>query len=276
MKHASYTEDFYNDMSRHAREAAAVTVPLLLDWVRPASVADVGCGEGAWLKAFLAHGVDEIAGFDLPTVAAPKLVIPADAFHPTDFSDGFNAGRRYDLVLCLEVAEHLPVDRARPLVQALVVLGDVVVFSAAIPGQGGTLHLNEQWPQYWAELFNSLGYEPLDLLRSRLWNKPEVAFWYAQNMFVAINRTVLSRYESLRALHQGPPGAILPLVHPTFYQWKAACLIEDLRPETYSGGKMLRFCLRVLGCALRKRLGRIRKSPADISSKCGAAGLPGG
>ena len=66
-------------------------------------------------------------------------------------------GRRFDLVNCLEVAEHLDASRADSFVDDLCALGDVVVFSAAIPGQGGTHHVNEQFQSYWQERFRRNG-----------------------------------------------------------------------------------------------------------------------
>ena len=96
-------------------------------------------------------------------------------------------GRRFDLALCLEVAEHLPPSGATTLVKELTELASVVVFSAAIPGQGGVGHLNERWPWYWKEKFAERGFGQYDPFRHRLWHRPDVAIWYKQNMFAYAN-----------------------------------------------------------------------------------------
>ena len=44
------------------------------------------------------------------------------------------------------------------LVATITKHGDAVLFSAAIPGQGGQDHLNEQWPEYWQKKFEVNGY----------------------------------------------------------------------------------------------------------------------
>jgi hypothetical protein len=54
---------------------------------------------------------------------------------------------RFDLALCLEVAEHLPAAAGDSLVRRLASVGARILFSAAIPGQGGRNHVNEKWPQ---------------------------------------------------------------------------------------------------------------------------------
>ena len=65
--------------------------------------------------------------------------------------------RKFDLVLSLEVAEHLPSECAEAFVESLVNLGPVILFSAAIPYQGGENHVNEQWPEYWVGVLSGEG-----------------------------------------------------------------------------------------------------------------------
>ena len=61
----------------------------------------------------------------------------------------------------------------------------VVLFSAAIPGQGGVGHKNEQWPDYWANRFATHGYSVSGALRWRIWNDDRVENWYRQNLLLA-------------------------------------------------------------------------------------------
>lgn len=196
-----------------SRESAAVVVPHLLRLVAPQSVVDVGCGLGAWLAVLAEHGVEDVHGVDGPWVDAHLLEIPAAAYEAVDLHEPLALGRRFDLALCLEVAQLLPPAVADQLVRSLVGLADVVVFSAAIPGQGGIGHVNEQWPRHWAGLFASHGYVATDPIRARVWDEPDVKWWFAQNTACYVAAAALERYPALQvaACEGGSPRS---LVHP--------------------------------------------------------------
>src|SRR5262249_55540494 len=91
---------------------------------------------------------------------------------------------RFDLALCLEVAEHLPAKSARALVESLAAAAPVVLFSAALPGQGGTHHVNEQWPLYWERLFAENGMQKRDVLRPLIWRNRSISDCYRQNIYL--------------------------------------------------------------------------------------------
>jgi SAM-dependent methyltransferase len=208
-----YTEDYFRLVEAQSEGSAAAVVPLLCDLLRPASVVDVGCGTGTWLKRFPSHGVAEIAGIDGPWVDRSALSIPASAFEVVDLSDPPRPRRAYDLVVSLEVAEHLPPESAEPFVRFLTALGPAVAFSAAIPSQGGSGHVNEQWPEYWSELFAARGYAPFDAIRPRIWTDESVAWWFRQNLIVYVDEKRATGYEGLA----GVPRRALPLVHPELF-----------------------------------------------------------
>lgn len=159
-------------------------VPLIVEMIRPTSVLDVGCGTGTWLKAFEEMGISDYLGVDGDHVARPTLKIPESKFQSRNLQISFSLERKFDLALCLEVAEHLEKDYADTLVDTITRHGDVILFSAAIPGQGGQNHLNEQWPQYWIEKFSKHGYFFHDVIRPLIWNNKKVDYWYKQNMFL--------------------------------------------------------------------------------------------
>ena len=155
-----YTDRFYEvDLAGSFRSAQRI-VPLLRSLIDPRSVLDVGCGNGAFLKAFSLAGVADILGVDGDYVPRERLLIDMANFRPTDLAKPLALGRRFDLVMSLEVAEHLPAAAAPSFVRSLVEHGDVVFFSAAVPGQRGANHVNEQWPSYWAKLFAAHGMRP--------------------------------------------------------------------------------------------------------------------
>lgn len=206
--HAAYTETFFDDMAGQSGSSAAVVVPLLCEMFEPSSVVDVGCGTGEWLAEFVRHGIEDVHGLDGPWVDPARLSIDPARFEAADLTDPPAVGRRFDLVTSFEVAEHLPEQAARPFVEYLTGLGDVVAFSAAIPFQGGTSHLNEQWQNYWSDLFAAQGYLAFDVVRPKIWLSSNVEFWYRQNLIVYMSAERAARFP-----HE-PTETILPLVHP--------------------------------------------------------------
>lgn len=214
-----YDAGFYANLETGTRASAEVIVPLLLTLVPARSVVDVGCGLGIWLAAFAANGVTDFHGFDGPYVDPSSLHIPRERFTPVDLNQPLSVGRRYDLALSLEVAEHLQPGRGDGHVDQLTRLAPVVLFSAAVPGQGGTGHVNEQWPEYWAERFAARNYRAVDAIRPQLArSSARVDFWYTQNILVYVEASRLSSYPQL-----GPSAAVtradsLAWAHPTLYE----------------------------------------------------------
>lgn len=180
----SYSEAFYDAQQQGSRHSAAVVVPLVLEAFPVRSVIDVGCGVGGWLAEFRRRGVEDVLGVDGDYVPRDALKIPVDRFEARDLRRYAGPERRFDLACSLEVAEHLPAEVADGFVAALVRAAPVVLFSAAVPGQGGTSHVNEQWQSYWFARFAAHGYACLDLVRPRVFEDDRVEWWYRQNALV--------------------------------------------------------------------------------------------
>jgi SAM-dependent methyltransferase len=181
-----YDSFFYEGITATASRAARRVVPYVVEWLEPASVVDVGCGEGAWLAAFLEAGCHGI-GIDGPHVDRSRLLVPEELFHCYDLEQPLGAlvrGQRFDLAVCLEVAEHLSPARADGLVDDLAALSDRLLFSAATPGQGGYGHVNEQPHEFWVTRFEDRGYAASSVLRRRFAENEEVASWYRANLLV--------------------------------------------------------------------------------------------
>jgi SAM-dependent methyltransferase len=155
--------------------------------LKPRSIVDVGCGDGAWLAEFTQRGVTIVLGVDGAYVDKSQLGIPANTFLDRDLELPLELEQTFDLAICMEVGEHLSPSRASSLVSDLTRLAPVVVFSAAIPFQGGTNHLNEQWATYWNDLFVAKKFQAIDCLRARFWNDTSVEFWYRQNMMLYVS-----------------------------------------------------------------------------------------
>ena len=217
MMDSPYNAAFYQYHLEGSQRSATVVLDLCFrEFYRPKSIIDFGCGTGLWIAAAQRLGVSDALGYEGPWIenvaTEPNVkIVVADIGMPLD------CGRRFDLAVCLEVAEHLPSDCAADLVANLCNAADVVLFSAAIPGQGGANHINEQWPSYWASLFSHKGYRCLDVIRPIIWTDERVEPWYRQNtlLFVRKNADVAI----LRSRQNIGP---LDVAHPVIFADKLA------------------------------------------------------
>lgn len=205
-----YDRRFYHAQGSESASSAAAVVPVLLDLFHPSSVLDVGCGTGTWLAQWIDLGVRDVQGVDGDYVDPSRLTLPRERFLGHDLQTELKLGRRFDLVTSLEVAEHLPAESASQFISILVHHGDVIVFSAAIPGQPGTQHVNCQWPSYWARLFAFFGYEPIDMVRPLIWDMRAAAPYYRQNILIFAGPGALPDYPRSSV-------AYIDFVHPQVY-----------------------------------------------------------
>ena len=212
-----YDESFYDFIAQSSRKSAKEIVPLVLEFVRPQSVVDVGCGTGAWLSVFQEQGIEDILGIDGSYVDANSLLIPKESFQAHDLALPLEIQRKFDLVVSIEVAEHISSKNAKTFVDSLTRLGSIVMFSAAIPYQGGANHVNEQWQDYWRNLFNENGFEAVDFVRKRVWNNPRVDAWFAQNIILYVQKDYLEE-NSLLKEEWVKTNFPLSIVHPKHYE----------------------------------------------------------
>jgi SAM-dependent methyltransferase len=221
-----YDDAFFRDRSA-SRRSADVVVPLVLELTSPASVVDVGCGTGSWLASFRANGVEDVLGIDGDYVPRAQLEIPSELFEAHDLTQPFILDRRFDLVLSLEVGEHLPESSARGFVESLVALSDLVLFSAAVPEQYGEHHVNEQWQDWWARLFEVYGYVAVDAVREHIWDDERVSWWYAQNTLLYVSEKELARRPALHREHDAARALPLRIVHPARMEmWPRRSLLK--------------------------------------------------
>lgn len=213
----SYKDKWFAQRQARTQEAAQQFVQAVLNIVQPKSVIDVGCATGEFLAAFQSHGVHDILGIDGPYVKKELLAIAPDAFQPRDLNQPFSLPRTYDLALSLEVAEHLNPESANGFITSLAALAPIIVFSAAIPHQGGTHHVNEQWPEYWSALFQQHGFYPVDALRKKIWNNPLIHPCYRQNALFFCKEEVIAGNEILAEAYRNTRPDTLSLVHPDIY-----------------------------------------------------------
>lgn len=117
-------------------------------YIKPQKVLDIGCGGTAtYVEAMRSKGINA-KGYDPnPMVRESDYVRQVSMFELNEVSD---------LVICLEVAEHIHFIQSDEIVSKLCSFlekGGSLIFSAAQPGQGGVGHINCQYPSFWEEKF---------------------------------------------------------------------------------------------------------------------------
>ena len=241
---AAYDRGYYEMKQEGWWASAAAIVPALVRWFPARSVLDVGCGTGNLLATFARYGATDLLGIDADHVPRDLMHIAPEQFHVAARGCIPDPRRRFDVACSLEFAEHLPQERAEGLVALLAGAAPVVLFSAAVPGQGGLGHVNEQRQSWWAALFAAQGLVPVDCIRPAIQNAPGAEWYYAQNTIVY-------------CAPQRVPQGLSPVTNPLYLD-----LLDDrvfapmLRPpDSFSGS--LRALQRDMGAlwkALRRRL----------------------
>jgi SAM-dependent methyltransferase len=183
---AIYPDDYYQDIDAVSHHSAAFIARSIMDSFRPHSVVDVGCGSG-WLLVALRQAGCRVHGFDNSRAAVSRCIALGLAVERMDLEKPIWGADRFDVAVSLEVAEHLPQKAAQAYVRFLTTLSDVVVLTAAQPGQGGVSHLNERPRHYWVEKFAGLGFVEDGKTSARWvaeWRAAAVAEWYVDNLMV--------------------------------------------------------------------------------------------
>lgn len=234
-----HTEDVHN------LNAANEIVPIIMGYFNPKSIIDVGCGIGTWLAVFKKFGV-KIKGVDGAYVNKKLLYVSNDEFINADLEkDSLVYLGRYDLAINLEVAEHLNESAADFHLDNLCALSDNIIFSAAIPNQGGQYHVNEQWLEYWTLKFNSRGYILKDTFRAKIWNNNNIDWWYRQNMVV------------FTKANQGENNdPICSYIHPELFRAKINQITQKNNYiNTINDGKLgLKWVLNIMLITLKNKL----------------------
>jgi len=225
-----YNPTYYRYINQGSLQSARVLLPLVTRHFRVRSVADFGAGQGAWLSVWQDLGATDVIGLDGEYVRREGLLIPPDRFVASDLTKPVRLKRRFDLVQSLEVAEHLPPQAAATFIDNLVAHGDVVLFSAAAPGQGGEHHVNERPYTCWRDLFHARNYAALDMIRPVLARDGRVEPWYRYNSFVFVHQDLVPALpvELKRTLIA--PGAPIADVSPPLYKLRKA-LFKPLPPS---------------------------------------------
>jgi len=217
-----YGRSFYQARHANTRYAAEHILSLVLERLPPVSSAvDVGCGVGTWVPCLISRGVSDVQGIE----GRVSVLVPAHNAAPT-----VATAVRSMLTQSWTNLEIVVIDDGSTDATA-----DIVIFSAAVPFQGGKHHVNEQWPEYWVQLFARQTYRCFDWIRPLIWNDQEIPVWYRQNILIFVAER---RISDLRPMVSMPPMP-LAVIHPEIYTMKLA-------PRPF-GQRMSSFAKRMLG-----------------------------
>lgn len=246
-----YDDNFYSGQAPASYRSATIYARHLWQFIQPHSVVDIGCGRGTWLKAFKELGAKQLTGIDGSWNSQEQMIDSDIDFVPAELNHAIEIKGFYDLAISLEVAEHLDPNAADTFIRTITSLSDTILFGAAYPGQGGTNHINEQLPSWWARRFIAKHYLPFDLFRPAFWGNADVKFWYRQNTFLYV-RKGSAAFSSLleHGLSQITDIAFMDCVHP------------ELHSRTIMRGRMgykLRNIIRpLLPASVLRTIGRLR------------------
>lgn len=181
-----YDSKFYRQQDKSYRSAKEF-LPYLFSSYKPSSMVDFGCGVGPWLSVAYELGVKDLLGIDGEWIEGKQLNADNISYRLVNLEQPIRLERKFNLAISLEVAEHLSEKRAKSFVADICAASDVIMFGAAIKGQGGINHINEQWQSYWINLFQQNDYTCIDFFRGRFWNSQNIGVGYVQNTFLFIN-----------------------------------------------------------------------------------------
>jgi SAM-dependent methyltransferase len=180
-----YDKRYFELIDSLAGRSAEVIAESVRTEFTPRSVLDVGCGTGAILAILQSWGICS-HGLEQSEAALEVCQTRGLDVRKFDLERDELAKEDADVVVSLEVAEHLPEAIVDRYVEILC-QGNVVVMTAAQPGQGGTDHVNEQPHSYWISKFADRGFAYHEKLTEKLrsdWQNQGVATFYAQNLMV--------------------------------------------------------------------------------------------
>jgi hypothetical protein len=227
-----YDDGFFDYISIGSRRSAAIVAPLVLKHYQVSSLVDIGCGRGAWLAEWQRAGVADSIGVDGDYIDRDALLISPGHFATHDLTKPFDIGRRFDLVVSLEVGEHIDLGYTETFVDNLCRHADAILFSAAVPGQGGVLHVNEQKYAFWRQRFGARGYRLFDFVRSNLTSRLQVEPWYRYNSLFFARADAVDRLSDEARSAEITPDQPVPDYSPIYWKVRNA-IIGRLPPPIY-------------------------------------------
>lgn len=244
-----YNQQWHDMFGKQTSVSARAILGHLIEVFPIRSAVEFGCGHAHWLEEAVALGITDVVGVDGPWTNLDQLRIDRSAFQVVDLEKPVDLRRRFDLAICMEVAEHIDSAASRVCVDSICRHADVVLFGAAIPLQGGFRHVNEQWQSFWKSLFEQNGYRAFDIVRPLVWSRRDIHYFYRQNALVYVKETAHDLVRAAEtALLEAARHPIVDMVHPEKYTEIAS----------YEGVALNRLLPRLPGAVwkvLRRRVG---------------------
>jgi SAM-dependent methyltransferase len=244
-----HTEDVHN------LDSPSIIVPVIINLLEPSSVVDLGCGIGTFLHLFKKHGVNRVLGIDgkWANKELLKKYLSENEFYEANIENKIEINEKFDIAICLEVAEHIDSTFADNIVSSLTNLSDIIIFAAAIPNQGGQNHVNEQYPKYWESKFNKLGYMFIDCFRDIFWDNKNVFWWYRQNMFLVVKEGTEINIENIINDKNQAQSRIHPELYDTISN--ISVITQDRLLTIEKGDLPLKKYLKLLLRGIKRKFG---------------------
>lgn len=181
-----YDDKFYQFSKEEVTKFVPNFVDVVCTHLNPQSVIDIGCGMGLYVKEFNLREI-KVVGYDGSPHALKNSVAKNGLVKQHDLRKTFVPDESYDLAICIEVAEHIPTDLSDNLLDTLTNSSNVILFTAAQKGQGGTDHINEQTPQFWLDKFLKRNFVfDKSLTHKLVWEmkSKEIPWWIYDNLMI--------------------------------------------------------------------------------------------
>lgn len=149
-------------------------------------------------------------GIDQHDYSSEYMLISQENYLKYDLRNPLSLTRKYDIAISVEVAEHIDNKYAKIFIGNLCRHSDVILFSAALPNQGGTGHINEQPCSYWKQIFEKYKYRAIDCIRPVFWNDDTIEIWYRNNSILYVNERLYNDFIKIIPMQVHP----LDIVHP--------------------------------------------------------------
>lgn len=205
-----YTQEYYQKHLKGAFSSANIILNVLSSFYKPLTVIDFGCGSGAWLKVAKEIFHSKVLGVDQHRFFDTDMQILSNEYLAHNLETPLHIGCKFDLAISVEVAEHIEEEFADAFIRSLCDHSDVILFSAAVPMQGGTGHINEKSCSYWAKKFSQYNYYAIDCIRPRIWDNLDVEVWYKNNLVLFVAQHKKSELETQIPQFNYP----LDIIHP--------------------------------------------------------------
>lgn len=205
-----YDKLYYQKHEKGSYYSAISILEFILSFYNFNSLVDLGCGMGTWCKAASDLGVKYILGIDQHEYEQEYMLIDDRNYMKFDLKNELDNYGKFDIAVSVEVAEHIDSAYVNTFIRNVCSQSNIVLFSAALPFQGGTGHINEKKCSFWKQQFNKYGYEIIDCIRPHFWDNSKLEIWYRNNCVLFVKNHVYSQF--IRKI----PNDIQPLdiIHP--------------------------------------------------------------